>query len=102
MELPACGKAPLIRDTDSARPSIAVTLRRRRQLLCSRNWASGVCTGLQRGSQVIRELLCITAFFCSSRFDQGRVFLFDAFMIPGTAISATHIKLDLRGNGDVP
>jgi hypothetical protein len=90
-------QAPLIRDTDSARPSIAVTLRRRRQLLCSRNWASGVCTGLQRGSQVIREL-----FFCSSRFDQGRVFLFDAFMIPGTAISATHIKLDLRGNGDVP
>jgi hypothetical protein len=29
------------------------------------------------------------------------VFLFDAFMIPGTAISATHIRL-LRGNGDVP
>jgi hypothetical protein len=35
-------------------------------------------------------------------FDQTRVFLFDAFMIPGTAISAPHIRLDLRGNGDVP
>jgi hypothetical protein len=34
--------------------------------------------------------------------DEARVFLFDASMIPGTAISATHIRLDLRGNGDVP
>ena len=35
-------------------------------------------------------------------FDMARVFLFDAFVVPGAAISATYIKLDLRGNGDVP
>jgi hypothetical protein len=58
--------------------------------------------GLQRAFQISRELLCITAYFAPQNIRPGSRVPFDAFMIPGTAISATHIKLDLRGNGDVP
>jgi hypothetical protein len=39
---------------------------------------------------------------CWPVFDMTRVFLFDAFVVSGAAISATYIRLDVRGNGDVP